>query len=154
MRLILCIYSSFDFRNVAEALVSKGLATVVRYRQNDENRSGQYDQLLAAEAKAEKSRKGVHSLKRDGTEGPVPVQKDLVPIVRVQELQGVIKSFYRFYQKLIDFVLSGRSEKQAVLSIFTKSRSYNSGCGIRRLWESVPIIRSKRNVPSDFLAIG
>lgn len=69
--------------------MSKGLATVVRYRQGDENRSSQYDQLLAAEAKAEKSRKGLHSLKKDVSEGAVPVQKDLIPIVRVQELQGV-----------------------------------------------------------------
>ncbi|KAJ8783027.1 hypothetical protein J1605_009635 [Eschrichtius robustus] len=37
-------------RNIAEALVSKGLATVIRYRQDDDQRSSHYDELLAAEA--------------------------------------------------------------------------------------------------------
>uniref|UniRef100_A0A671SYS4 Staphylococcal nuclease domain-containing protein n=1 Tax=Sinocyclocheilus anshuiensis TaxID=1608454 RepID=A0A671SYS4_9TELE len=35
--------------NIAEALVSKGLATVIRYRQDDDQRSSHYDELLAAE---------------------------------------------------------------------------------------------------------
>lgn len=45
---------------------------------------------MAAEAKAEKSRKGVHSLKSstDGSALPAPTQKEN-PIVRVQELTGV-----------------------------------------------------------------
>lgn len=51
------------FRNIAEALVSKGLATVVRYRPDDEQRSTRYDELLKAESKAEKSQLGVHSKK-------------------------------------------------------------------------------------------
>lgn len=38
-------------RNIAEALVSKGLATVIRYRQDDDQRSSHYDELLAAEAR-------------------------------------------------------------------------------------------------------
>lgn len=37
--------------NIAEALVSKGLATVIRYRQDDDQRSSHYDELLAAEAR-------------------------------------------------------------------------------------------------------
>nr|CAD7459291.1 unnamed protein product [Timema tahoe] len=49
--------------NVAEAMVSKGLATVVRYRQDDDQRSSHYDELLAAEMKAAKSGSGVHSKK-------------------------------------------------------------------------------------------
>lgn len=39
--------------NIAEALVSKGLATVIRYRQDDDQRSSHYDELLAAEARWE-----------------------------------------------------------------------------------------------------
>uniref|UniRef100_A0A4W5MCV1 Staphylococcal nuclease and tudor domain containing 1 n=1 Tax=Hucho hucho TaxID=62062 RepID=A0A4W5MCV1_9TELE len=35
--------------NIAEALVSKGFATVIRYRQDDDQRSSHYDELLAAE---------------------------------------------------------------------------------------------------------
>lgn len=46
------------YRNVAEALVGKGLATVVRYRQDDDQRSSRYEDLLAAEAQALKGAKG------------------------------------------------------------------------------------------------
>ena len=50
-------------QNVAEALVSKGLATCVRYRQDDDQRSSAYDQLLAAEGQAIKGQKGLHGKK-------------------------------------------------------------------------------------------
>ncbi|XP_018333811.1 staphylococcal nuclease domain-containing protein 1 [Agrilus planipennis] len=53
--------------NVAETLVSKGLATVVRYRQDDDQRSSHYDELLAAEMKANKSQRGLHSKKENVT---------------------------------------------------------------------------------------
>lgn len=49
--------------NVAEAMVAKGLATVVRYRQDDDQRAACYDDLLAAEAKAIKGNKGLHNKK-------------------------------------------------------------------------------------------
>jgi len=63
-------------RNVAEALVSKGLATVVRYRQGDDQRSSCYDDLLKAEDRAEKKAVGVHSKKES-------------PIIRVADISGV-----------------------------------------------------------------
>lgn len=44
-------------------MVGKGLATVVRYRQDDDQRSSRYDELLTAEAQAVKGTKGVHSKK-------------------------------------------------------------------------------------------
>lgn len=44
-------------------MVGKGLATVVRYRQDDDQRSSRYDELLTAEAQAVKGLKGVHSKK-------------------------------------------------------------------------------------------
>lgn len=53
----------FSYRNVAELLVGKGFATVVRYRQDDDQRSSRYDNLLAAEAQAIKDSKGLHSKK-------------------------------------------------------------------------------------------
>ena len=56
--IIVCCYS-----NVAEALVARGLATVVRYRQDDDQRSSHYDELLAAEARAQKKLSGLHSNK-------------------------------------------------------------------------------------------
>lgn len=53
----------FDCSNLAELLVGKGLATVVRYRQDDDQRSSRYDELLTAEALAVKGTKGVHGKK-------------------------------------------------------------------------------------------
>lgn len=38
-------------RNLAEALVTKGLASVIRHRRDDDERALYYDQLLNAEAK-------------------------------------------------------------------------------------------------------
>ena len=63
-------------RNVAEALVSKGLATVVRYRQGDDQRSSCYDDLLKAEDRAEKKAVGMHSKKES-------------PMIRVADISGV-----------------------------------------------------------------
>ena len=62
--------------NVAEALVSKGLATVVRYRADDDRRSSQYDRLLAAEKQSEKKGVGVHNKKEQ-------------PIFKVADVAGV-----------------------------------------------------------------
>ncbi|GFS55544.1 staphylococcal nuclease domain-containing protein 1 [Trichonephila inaurata madagascariensis] len=64
--------------NVAEALVSKGLATVVRYRADDDQRSAHYDELLSAETKALKSLKGIHSKKEGKKE-----------TIRIVDLSGV-----------------------------------------------------------------
>ena len=65
-----------DCSNVAEALVSKGLATVVRYRQGDDQRSSCYDDLLKAEDRAQKKAVGLHSKKE-------------TPVVRVADISGV-----------------------------------------------------------------
>ncbi|RRT66319.1 hypothetical protein B296_00037893 [Ensete ventricosum] len=46
--------------NVAEMVVSRGFATLVRHRDFEE-RSNHYDALLAAESRAINSRKGIHS---------------------------------------------------------------------------------------------
>ncbi len=53
--------------NVGEALVSKGFATVIRYRQDDDQRSAHYDELLAAENRAMKKAVGLHSKKEPPT---------------------------------------------------------------------------------------
>ncbi|XP_031619564.1 staphylococcal nuclease domain-containing protein 1 [Contarinia nasturtii] len=58
-----CYTVTVGGQNVAELLVGKGLATVVRYRQDDDQRSSRYDELLGAEAQAIKSNKGVHGKK-------------------------------------------------------------------------------------------
>lgn len=36
-------------RNIAEQLIEKGLASVVRHKRDDEDRSPDYDKLMAAE---------------------------------------------------------------------------------------------------------
>lgn len=64
--------------NVAEALISKGFATVLRHRQDDDQRSSCYDELLSAETRAAKNAKGLHS-------------KNDRPIHRVADLSGVSK---------------------------------------------------------------
>ncbi|KAL7979763.1 hypothetical protein Chor_008101 [Crotalus horridus] len=91
--------------NIAEALVSKGLATVIRYRQDDDQRSSHYDELLAAEARAVKNGKGLHSKKE-------------VPIHRVADISGdtqKAKQFLPFLQR------AGRSEA-VVEYVFSGSR--------------------------------
>ena len=56
-----------DAPNLAELLVIRGLASVVRHREN-EARSYKYDDLLVAESKAIQQKKGVHSPK----DAPIP----------------------------------------------------------------------------------
>ncbi|XP_043270366.1 staphylococcal nuclease domain-containing protein 1 [Venturia canescens] len=89
--------------NIAEAMVSKGLATVVRYRQNDDQRSSHYNELLAAENKAEKSQHGLHAKKQ-------------VPPQRIMDLSNdQIKAKYhmsalkraRGTKGVVEFVTSG-----------------------------------------------
>uniref|UniRef100_A0A2I9LPS2 Staphylococcal nuclease domain-containing protein 1 n=1 Tax=Centruroides hentzi TaxID=88313 RepID=A0A2I9LPS2_9SCOR len=98
-----CCTVTIGGANVAEALVSKGLATVVRYRQDDDQRSAHYDELLAAEGKAQKSGKGLHSKKEQ-------------PVHRVVDLCGDLsksKQFFPFLQRagrmdaVVEFVTSG-----------------------------------------------
>lgn len=55
----MCKIWNFIYRNIGEALVSKGFATVIKYRQDDDQRASDYDHLLAAEARAAKDGKGV-----------------------------------------------------------------------------------------------
>lgn len=48
-------------------MVSKGYATVIKYRADDDQRSSHYDDLLSAENKALKSQKGIHGKKDHAT---------------------------------------------------------------------------------------
>ncbi|EJU04311.1 hypothetical protein DACRYDRAFT_20881 [Dacryopinax primogenitus] len=49
--------------NVAEQLIEKGLATAMRHRRDDENRSPDYDKFMAAEQAAVAAARGLHSAK-------------------------------------------------------------------------------------------
>lgn len=44
-----CTPLIYHYSNVAEQLIDKGLASVVRHRRDDEDRSPDYDKLMAAE---------------------------------------------------------------------------------------------------------
>lgn len=59
----ICCTVMFGDTNVAEAIVAQGLAKVIRYKQDDNQRSSKYDDLLAAEERAKKKQSGVHSQK-------------------------------------------------------------------------------------------
>jgi staphylococcal nuclease domain-containing protein 1 len=71
----MCCTVKSDGINIGEALVSKGLATVVRYRQDDDQRATDYDNLLAAEAKAQKTTKGLHG-KKDAPHHVIDISGD------------------------------------------------------------------------------
>lgn len=84
--------------NVAEALVGKGLATVVRYRQDEERRSSQYDALLAAEMKAQKSGNGMFGKKENTTvkvqdcAGDIQKSKQFLPfLTRIGKADGIVE---------------------------------------------------------------
>ncbi|KAF5272684.1 hypothetical protein FQA39_LY07711 [Lamprigera yunnana] len=87
--------------NVGEALVLKGLATVIKYRQDDDQRSSHYDDLMSAETKAIKSQKGIHS-KKDA------------PTQRIFEIDSAkAKQYFPSFQRaqrvdaIVEFVASG-----------------------------------------------
>lgn len=82
--------------NVAEAMVSKGLATVVRYRQDDDQRATCYDDLLAAEAKAIKGSKGLHDKKENSpshrftdVSDPTKAKTYLTSLKRIGRIEAV-----------------------------------------------------------------
>ncbi|CCL99863.1 uncharacterized protein FIBRA_01888 [Fibroporia radiculosa] len=56
--------------NIAEQLIEKGLASVVRHKRDDEDRSPDFDKLMAAEQTAVAESRGIHS----GKEFPPPKQ--------------------------------------------------------------------------------
>ncbi|KAG5893662.1 hypothetical protein JTB14_028816 [Gonioctena quinquepunctata] len=96
-----CATVSIAGKNIAESLVFKGLATVVKYRADDDQRSSKYDSLLAAENKAVKDQVGVHSKKE-------------APPLRVTEIDSgraklELSSFQRAQriEAIVEFVASG-----------------------------------------------
>jgi len=107
--------------NVAEALVSRGLATVVIHGQNSDQRSSRYDELMIAEEKAIKSSKGVHNKKPSTARRIADIggekSKQFLPFLqRAGRMQAVVEfvasaSRYRLYIPretcVITFLLSG-----------------------------------------------
>lgn len=118
-----CCTVMFGETNVAEAIVSQGLAKVIRYKQDDDQRSSKYDDLLAAESRAQKKGAGIHSAKEPSTmkvadiSGDVGKAKQFLPLLqragRVDALVEFVSSGSRFKLYLaketciITFLLSG-----------------------------------------------
>lgn len=98
-----CCTVMFGETNVAEALVSQGLAKVIRYKQDDDKRSSRYDELLSAESRAEKKGAGIHSNKEPTTMKVADVSSDV----------NKAKQFLPFLQRtgkmdaLVEYVSSG-----------------------------------------------
>ncbi|OAX42282.1 hypothetical protein K503DRAFT_797296 [Rhizopogon vinicolor AM-OR11-026] len=90
--------------NVAEQLVEKGLASVVRHRRDDEDRSPDYDKLMAAEQAAVTETRGIHS----GKEQPAPK-----PPVNISESGARATTFVNGFKRqgkvsaVVDYVASG-----------------------------------------------
>jgi len=121
--------------NVAEALVSKGLATVVRYAADNDQRSSRYDELLQAEDKAIKTLKGLHDKKN-------------VPKHKVNDMTGNLtkcKTFFPSLQRagrlqgVVEFVASG-----------SRFRVYipRETCILTFLLGGINCARSTRTMPS------
>jgi staphylococcal nuclease domain-containing protein 1 len=127
--------------NVAEALVSKGFATVVRYSADNDRRSACYDDLLAAEDKALKSLKGLHDLKN-------------IPARRIADITGDVnksKQFLPFLtragkmQAVVEFVASG-----------SRFRTYipRETCTITFLLSGIQCPRASRTMPGGIHSDG
>ncbi|KAG2231435.1 hypothetical protein BDF21DRAFT_455425 [Thamnidium elegans] len=89
--------------NIAEQLIVRGLATAIRHRKDDDNRSHCYDQLLIAEKKAEEDKRGIHS----------PKEQPVVRIVDASENAAKSRQFLTFLKRsgkvnaVVDFVANG-----------------------------------------------
>ena len=98
-----CATVTADGVNIAEALVSKGYATVLMHRNDDDQRSHRYDDLLVAEQRAKKGGKGVHSSK------PPPTHR----VSDLQQDSTKAKNFFPFLQRagktaaVVEYVASG-----------------------------------------------
>ncbi|CAK1554163.1 unnamed protein product [Leptosia nina] len=94
----ICCTVTVGGTNIAEALVGKGFATVVGYRNDNDQRSSHYDKLLEAELKASKAGIGVHAKKDipthrvQDTSGDVAKAKKFFPFLkRAQKTEGVVE---------------------------------------------------------------
>ncbi|XAR50415.1 Micrococcal nuclease [Bertholletia excelsa] len=92
--------------NVAELVVGRGFATVIRHRDFEE-RSNYYDALLAAESRAISGKKGIHSSKdspvthiADLTTASAKKTKDFLPFLQRKRLPAIV-----------EYVLSGHRFK-------------------------------------------
>ncbi|GJE95916.1 nuclease domain-containing protein [Phanerochaete sordida] len=90
--------------NIAEQIIEKGFATALRHRRDDEDRSPEYDKLMAAEQAAAAEGRGVHS----GKEFPQPKQP-----LNISETHSRAAPFINGFKRqgriagVVDYVASG-----------------------------------------------
>ncbi|KAF5354669.1 hypothetical protein D9756_005374 [Leucocoprinus leucothites] len=90
--------------NIAEQLIEKGLAGVVRHKRDDEDRSPDYDKLMAAEQVALNDSRGIHS----GKEIPAPK-----PSLNISETSNRATTFVSGFKRLgrvpaiVDYIAAG-----------------------------------------------
>ncbi|PLB45939.1 transcriptional coactivator [Aspergillus steynii IBT 23096] len=89
--------------NVSLALVEAGLASVIRHRQDDQDRSPDYDDLLIAEAEAQKEAKGMWSPKPPKTKQ----YQDYSESVQKAKMEVSILQRQKRVPAVVDFVKSG-----------------------------------------------
>ncbi|KNC80272.1 hypothetical protein SARC_07366 [Sphaeroforma arctica JP610] len=91
-----------DKQNVAEALLSKGFATLVKYKPDDEARSSQYDLLYTAEARAVEQNRGLHKKGNENYTKPIDLSTE----------KERAKAFFGSYQRagkcegVVDYVIN------------------------------------------------
>ncbi|BCS19058.1 putative transcription factor (Snd1/p100) [Aspergillus puulaauensis] len=89
--------------NIALALVQTGYASVIRHRQDDDDRSPEYDDLLIAEAEAQKDGKGMWSSKPP----KVKQYQDYSESVQKAKMEVSILQRQKRVPAVVDFVKSG-----------------------------------------------
>lgn len=91
--------------NIGEALVSKGLARTIRHRQDDEQRSPCYDDLLTAEQQAEKRAVGIFGSPDSGLHRIVDMTGD----ANKERAKGILSVLQRNgrMEGVVEFVSSG-----------------------------------------------
>lgn len=89
--------------NIALALVEAGYASVIRHRQDDDDRSPDYDSLLIAEADAQKDGKGMWSSKPP----KVKQYQDYSESVQKAKMEVSILQRQKRVPAIVDFVKSG-----------------------------------------------
>lgn len=98
----LCATVTYQGVNIAEALVSRGIAVPIKHRHDDNNKSSKYDDLRDAESKALKAGKGIYA-------------KALPDMMRVTDISQEIpkaRAFMPFLKgkkndAVVDYVFSG-----------------------------------------------
>ncbi|KAJ3276652.1 hypothetical protein HDV01_004185 [Terramyces sp. JEL0728] len=128
--------------NIAEMLVTRGYASVIKHKKDDHNRSSAYDKLLEAEEKATSANKGIHSTKEapvhrtiDASENATKAKNYLAQLQRGGKLKCVVEyvasgSRFRVYvppQNLrLTLVLSGIRTPKAGKTEAQKAEPYGN----------------------------